>query len=80
MSTSELKKKLISRILESKNPDLLKEVYRLLEIENEDIEIYKLSSEQKKGLDEAKKEIDSGKGISHEKVIRKFRKNLLMPK
>ena len=34
----------------------------------------KLSEEQKKGIFQAIDEIDSGKGISHNKVISKYRK------
>jgi len=66
MSTLELKQKIITRIRESQNPDLLKEVIRLLEIESEDIEVYKLSEEQRKGIDQAREEIKNGKFISNE--------------
>jgi hypothetical protein len=66
MSTLELKQKLINSIKEIDNPELLKEVFRLLEIENEEAEIYKLSEEEKKGIEEARAEIQAGKYISDE--------------
>ncbi|MDQ3020614.1 MAG: hypothetical protein M3R36_08600 [Bacteroidota bacterium] len=66
MSTLELKQKIITRIRESQNPDLLKEVIRLLEIESEDIDVYNLSEEQRKGIDQAREEIKNGKFISNE--------------
>lgn len=66
MSNTELKEKIISRIQESENRDLLKDVETLLNIESEDLEVYKLTDEQKKGIDEAKAEIQNGKFISGE--------------
>jgi len=72
MSIIELKKKLINRIRESENPNLLKEVFRLLEIESEDIDIYKLSEEQKKGIDKAREEIKKGKFIPNDEADREI--------
>lgn len=66
MSNTELKEKIISRIQESENRELLKDVETLLNIESEDLEVYKLTNEQKKGIDEAKAEIQNGKFISGE--------------
>lgn len=66
MSTIDLKQKLIDSIKEIDNPELLNEVFRLLEIENEELEIYKLSVEEKKGIEEARAEIQEGKYISDE--------------
>lgn len=42
MSTVELKKRLIDRIEKTEDKRILEEMVRLLEIETEDIEIYKL--------------------------------------
>ena len=68
MSTTELKRKLIAKISESNDPNLLKEVFRLLEIESEDIEIHKLSVDQRKRIDKAREEIKDGKFISNDEA------------
>ena len=47
MSTVELRKKLIEKIKKSENGELLEEAYRLLELGTEDLEIYKLTEEQR---------------------------------
>jgi CRISPR/Cas system-associated endoribonuclease Cas2 len=46
MSTLELKKKLIGKITDSDDENLLREVYRLLELETENIALYPLTDEQ----------------------------------
>lgn len=43
MSAIALKKRLIDKVQSTDNEKLLKEAYRLLELETEDIEVYKLS-------------------------------------
>jgi len=67
MSNTELKDRIITRVRESENPELLKEVFKLMEIEYEDIEVYKLSNEQKAGINAAKEEVRNGNVISDEK-------------
>jgi len=57
MSTLELRKKLIERIKKTENGKLLEEAYRLLELETEDIEIYKLTEDQKASISEGRREI-----------------------
>lgn len=47
MSTVELRKRLIDKIQTTKDERILEEAYRLLEIETKDIEIYRLSDDQK---------------------------------
>jgi hypothetical protein len=42
MSTIELRRQLIDKIQKTENEDLLAEAFRLLELETEDIEMYKL--------------------------------------
>lgn len=49
MMTVELREKLINKIKETKDDRILEEIYRLLEIETDDFEVYKLSHDQKKG-------------------------------
>jgi hypothetical protein len=60
MSTIELRKRLIDKIQKIDNEILLQEAYRLLELEMEDIEIYKLSDDQKKAVNEGRQQIKGG--------------------
>jgi hypothetical protein len=66
MSTIELRKKLIDKIQNINNDDLLKEAYRLLELETEDIAIYKLNDKQRKAISEAREQIKSGQFLTDE--------------
>lgn len=68
MSTLELRKRLIDKIQKTENDDLLKELYRLLEMETEDIEIYKLNDSQKKAIDEARLQINNGQFLTNEQA------------
>ncbi len=64
MSTIELRKKLIEKIKKTDNENLLEEVYRLLEIETGNIEIYKLNSLQSKKIAAAKEQIKNGQFLA----------------
>lgn len=66
MSTVELRKRLIEKINETKDENLLEEAYRLLESEAEDSEIYKLSSEQKNVVHESQEQIKKGDFLTNE--------------
>jgi len=68
MSTVELKKRLIDKIQTTKDERILEEAYRLLEIETEDIEIYKLNDDQKKAIIEARQQIKNGQFLTDEKA------------
>jgi hypothetical protein len=68
MSTLEIKKKLISKIKLTKNQNLLEEIYRLLELEYDDMEILELSEDQKKGILKGKTDIKKGKTITNEQA------------
>ncbi len=68
MSTVELRKRLIEKIQKTDNENLLEEAYRLLELETEDIEIYKLSDEQRKAVNEAKQQIKSGEYLTDDQA------------
>ena len=61
MSTLELRKRLIDKIQKTDNVSLLREAYRLLEIEEEDLELYKLTEEHRSMVNEARQEIKNGK-------------------
>ncbi len=60
-----LKKRLIQRIQETSNPDLLKEVYRLLEIDFDDQEQYTLTDEQREAAIEGKQQIKRGDFLTY---------------
>ena len=64
MSTIELRKKLIEKIKKTDNENLLEEVYRLLEIETGNIEIYKLNSLQIRKIKAAKEQIKNGQFLT----------------
>jgi hypothetical protein len=66
MSTIELRKRLIDKIQKTENEALLAEAYRLLEMETEDIEIYKLNDDQRKAIGEARQQINSGQFLTDE--------------
>ena len=77
MTVSDLKLK-IFRQIDSLEKDRLEEVYGVLVNfinEKRDLEDWgKLTDEQKQGIEDAIDEIDSGKGIAHEKVMENIRK------
>lgn len=68
MSTIELRKKLIEKINTTENDDLLEEAYRLLEIESEDLEIYKLSNAQMMAIAEARNQFKNGQFLTDEEA------------
>ncbi len=68
MSGIELKEKLINSINKTDNEELLHEVYRLLEIENEDIEVYKLSDEQRKAISISQQQIKNGEFVTNQEA------------
>ena len=66
MSTIELRRRLIEKIQKTENEDLLAEAYRLLELETEDLEIYKLNAGQRKAIIESRQQINSGQFLTDE--------------
>jgi len=80
MTVAELKLK-IFRQIDSLEKNRLEELYGVLKNfinGKKDIGDWeKLTEEQKQGIIDAIDEIDSGKGIPHEKVMAKIRKNYL---
>ena len=68
MTTTELKKRLIDEIQKTDDERILEEAYRLLELEKEDIEIYKLNEGQKKTISEARQQIKNGQLLTDEQA------------
>lgn len=68
MSSAELKKGLIDKIQETDNKNLLEEAFRLLQMESEDIEVYKLSEDQKNAVNEARQQIRNGQFLTDDEA------------
>ena len=68
MSTIELRKRLIDKIQKTDNESLLEEAYRLLELETENIDVYKLTDDQRKAVNEGKQQIKDGKFLTDEQA------------
>ena len=68
MKTIEIKKKLINEINLSENKNLLEEFYRFLNLENEIEENYKLNSQQKSAIAEAREQIKNGDYLTNEQA------------
>ena len=64
MSSAELKKRLIDKIQKTDNENLLEEAFRLLQLESEDMEVYKLSADQKNAVNEARQQIKNGQFLT----------------
>jgi predicted transcriptional regulator len=68
MSTVELRKRLIDKIQKTQDGRILEEAYRLLEIETDDIEVYKLNDDQKNAISEARQQINNGQFLTEEQA------------
>lgn len=68
MSALELKSKLIDRIQTTEDERILEEVFRLLGIESENIELYKLNEQQTQAIREAREQIKNGQFMSTEEA------------
>lgn len=68
MSTVELRKRLIDKIQKTDNEHLLKEAYRLLELEIDDLDIYKLSEDQRKAINEGRQQIKNGQFLTEDQA------------
>ena len=63
---------LIERIKNIKDPRVIEEIYRLLEVTVEEESVYVLTDEQKKEIAQAREEINRGEGIPAEDVDKEF--------
>ena len=68
MTSVELKKQLIEKIQKTENNIILEEVFRLLELESNEIEIYKLNEEQKSAIAEARQQIRNGRFLTDDQA------------
>ena len=64
MSTAQLRKQLIERIKRSRRPELLREALRLMGTDTDDLDVYKVTPEQRKAIAKGLKAAEQGKVIS----------------
>lgn len=62
----DLKERLIKRIQETSDASVLNEVYRLLELDFDDPEVYQLSNEQRTAVKEAQQQVARGEYLTNE--------------
>jgi len=72
MPKVELKERLISKILRSDSPELLGGVFRLLAIKNEEIEVIKLSDQQKQAILKGQADIKNGRFLTNEEASKEI--------
>ena len=64
MTKEQIKNKILEKIKQLENPLLLEEIYNLLELESSDLDVYKLSLQQQKAIEEGLTEYNKRKGPS----------------
>jgi len=68
MTSIELKKRLIGKINQTQNNEILEEMYRLIVNEETDTSIYELSDEQKNAVEEAQIQFKNGQFLKSEQA------------
>jgi hypothetical protein len=74
MSTAELKVKLIKEITDSDNEELLKDVFRLIELERDDSIPYPFTEKQLSIIAESESQVDSGEFLTNEEANKEIDK------
>ena len=72
MTVTELRKRLIGKINQTENNEILEEMYRLIVNEETDNSIYELSIEQKKSVEEAQIQFKCGQFLKSEQADREI--------
>ena len=72
MSSQELKKKLIEKIQSTDNDSILEEVYRILEVSTEDVDMIMLSEDQKARIDKGIRDIEEGRYLTNNEANREI--------
>lgn len=65
MSSKEMKKKLIDKILSTDDHNILEEVYRILEVSTKEIDMIKLTDDQKSEIDKGIIDIEEGRYLTN---------------
>ena len=68
MTVTELRKRLIGKINQTDNNEILEEMYRLIVNEESDDRIYKLSDEQINAVEEAQEQFKNGQFLKSEQA------------
>jgi len=68
MNTIEIKQKIFEEIEKTNNKNLLEEIYRFLNDENESDNIYKLNMNQKSAIEEGRQQIKNGEFLKNDQV------------
>jgi hypothetical protein len=68
MTTLEIKNKLIKKIQATENQDLLQEIYRLLDIDQDDFGVLNLSKEQREAISKGEQDIEKGDFLTDEQA------------
>jgi hypothetical protein len=66
MSTTELRARLIEKIQNTDDQNILEEAYRLLDLETSNIEKYEFSDDQKSEVNESIQQIRQGKSLTND--------------
>jgi len=68
MTTLEIKNRLIKRIKSTENQDILQEIYRLLDFDQDDLEPLQLTKEQRVAISKGQQDINKGKHLTDRKA------------
>ena len=68
MFTHQMKQEIIDKIKSITNENILEEVYRIIEVGNEDVHKIVLSNQQKESIDLGIKNIEEGNYLSNEEA------------
>lgn len=68
MTTKELRNKVIGKINQIDDEEILSEIYRMLDDANHEEEIFQLSEDHKKAIEEGKSQIERGEFLTNKKV------------
>lgn len=74
MTSTELKNKVIGKINQINDDEILKEVYQLLNDSYEDSEIYQLSENHKNAIEIAKAQIENGEYLTNDQANKEIGK------
>jgi len=66
MSSKEMKKQLIDKILSTDDHTILEEVYRILEVSTQEIDMIMLTDDQKSEIDKGIRDIEEGRYLTNE--------------
>lgn len=73
MTSIDLKNKVISKIRQVNDEEILKEIYKLLDDSLEDVDKLMLSGDHKNAIEEAKAQIENGEYFTNEQANKEIR-------